>query len=49
VGQALREPPSRSRVEVIVQSGEDQEQAQARYFVEHPEDVGKNVILRVMV
>jgi hypothetical protein len=36
-------------VRVIVQSGENQEQAQARYFAEHPEDQGKNVILRVLV
>jgi len=36
-------------VRVIVHSGENQEQAQGRYFAEHQEDVGKNIILRVMV
>ena len=36
-------------VRIIVHSGKNQEQVQARYFAEHPEDVGKNVILRVMV
>jgi len=36
-------------VRIIVNSDEDQERAQERYFAEHSEDRAKNVILRVIV
>jgi hypothetical protein len=36
-------------VRVIVRGGETAEAAQERHFLEHPEDCGANVILRVIV
>ena len=35
-------------VRVIVRGGETAEAAQERHFLEHPEDCGANVILRVI-
>ena len=35
-------------VRVIVRQNETQEEAQARHFLERPEDCGANVILRVI-
>ena len=36
-------------VRVIVRGGETAEAAQERHFLEHPEDCGANVILRVII
>jgi hypothetical protein len=36
-------------VRVIVRVGETSEAAQERHFLEHPEDLGSNVILRVII
>ena len=36
-------------VSIIVDEGEDAEEAKARYFAAHPEHVGRNVILNVIV
>ena len=35
-------------VRVIVRVGETSEAAQERHFLEHPEDCGANIILRVI-
>jgi hypothetical protein len=36
-------------VRVIVRGGDTAEAAQERHFLEHPEDCGANVILRVII
>jgi hypothetical protein len=36
-------------VRVIVRGGETAEAAQERHFLEHPEDSGANIILRVII
>ena len=36
-------------VRVIVRGGETAEAAQERHFLEHPEDYGANIILRVII